>query len=636
MKTKRPLVIFIIGVSGVGKSTIGNLLSKQLSIPFFDGDDFHPKKNKTKMATGQPLNDEDRYEWLIRLNNLAKENLQYNSCIIASSALKESYRIILKKDIETNVKWILLNGSFVQVLDRINKRKNHFMPTSLLNSQFESLEVPLEALQIDITNSPKKIVTIIEDELLKKSEFGIIGLGVMGKSLSRNFASKGFVISIYNRHAKGLEENVALSFKKEFSELSNSMPFDKLQDFVNSLQQPRKIMLMVNAGETVDIVIEQLVHYLSENDTVIDGGNSHYNDTQRRVNFLKKKNIHFIGAGISGGEEGALKGPSIMPGGNEKAYKIVQPYLEVIAAKDDKGNPCCNYIGKNGSGHFIKIIHNGIEYVEMQLLAEVYQILRTIDNNPEQIANILSSWKSEVDSYLLEITIDILKKKEGEKWLIDEILDKAGNKGTGNWATITTTELGIPSTMIGSALFARYLSSFKEERIALKNNLINNIKKKSNVNIEDLLKAYQLARLINHHQGFKLIFEASKSNSWELNLSEIARIWTNGCIIRSPLMNELSETFKETDNIFFSKKMIAQIKKLRPSLNNIVSQSILNQIPIPSLSEAVNFLNGYSEANSSANLIQAQRDYFGAHTYQRINDPTGEYYHTNWKSKSYD
>ena len=269
-------------------------------------------------------------------------------------------------------------------------------------------------------------------------------------------------------------------------------------------------------------------------------------------------------------------------------------------------------------------------------MAEIYQILRNLDNNPEQIANIFSSWKSEVDSYLLEITIDILKKKEGEKWLIDEILDKAGNKGTGNWATITTTELGVPSTMIGSALFARYLSSFKEERIDLNNNLINDIKKRSNFNIEDLLKAYQLARLINHHQGFKLIFEASKSYSWELNLSEIARIWTNGCIIRSPLMNELSETFKETDNIFFDKKMITQIKKLRPSLNNIVSQSILSQIPIPGLSDAVNFLNGYSEANSSANLIQAQRDYFGAHTYQRINDPTGEYYHTNWKSKSYD
>ena len=350
MKTKRPLVIFIIGVSGVGKSTIGNLLSKQLSIPFFDGDDFHPKKNKTKMATGQPLNDEDRYEWLIKLNNLAKENLQYNSCIIGSSALKESYRTILKKDIETNVKWILLNGSFVQVLDRIKKRKNHFMPTSLLRSQFETLEIPLEALQIDITNSPKKIVNIIEDELLKKSEFGIIGLGVMGKSLSRNFASKGFIISIYNRHVMGLEENVAHNFKKKFSELSNAMPFDKLQDFVNSLQRPRKIMLMVNAGETVDIVIEQLVPYLSENDTLIDGGNSHYNDTKKRVNFLKKKNIHFIGAGISGGEEGALKGPSIMPGGDEKAYKIVQPYLEAIAARDNKGNPCCNYIGKNGSG----------------------------------------------------------------------------------------------------------------------------------------------------------------------------------------------------------------------------------------------------------------------------------------------
>ncbi|MEN8125293.1 MAG: decarboxylating NADP(+)-dependent phosphogluconate dehydrogenase [Bacteroidota bacterium] len=636
MRTKHPLVIFIIGVSGVGKSTIGNLLSKQLSIPFFDGDDFHSKKNKNKMATGQSLNDEDRYGWLLELNNLAKKQIQHNSCIIASSALKESYRDILKKDIEINVKWILLHGSFNQILDRIKQRKGHFMPTSLLNSQFETLEVPKEALPIDISNTPKKIITIIQNELLNKSEFGIIGLGVMGKSLSRNLASKGFTISIYNRHVLGLEESVALNFIKEFSELSDAMPFDNLRDFVNSLQRPRKIMLMVNAGEIIDLIIKKLIPYLSENDTIIDGGNSYYKDTHRRVGFLKKKNIHFLGAGISGGEEGALNGPSIMPGGDKTAYKIVKPFLEAIAAKDVKGNPCCNYMGKAGSGHFIKMIHNGIEYVEMQLLAEAYQILRSSGKNPDQIATILSSWKSEVDSYLLEITIDILKRKEGNKWLIDEILDKAGNKGTGNWATITTAELGVPSTLITSALFARYLSSYKEERIKINKEYISESKIKSNIDIEDLLKAYQLARLINHHQGFKLIYEASNSYGWELNLSEIARIWTNGCIIRSSLMSELSNVLEETNNIFFNKKIKSQIKELRPSLNKVVSQSILSQVPIPNLSEAVNFLNGYSEANSSANLIQAQRDYFGAHTYQRINDPSGKFYHTNWKSKSND
>ncbi len=324
MKTERSLVIFIIGVSGVGKSTIGNLLSKQLSIPFFDGDDYHSKKNKIKMVAGQSLNDEDRYDWLIKLNQLAKDQLQHNSCIIACSALKKSYREILKRDIETKIKWIFLSGNYTQILDRIKHRKGHFMPTSLLNSQFETLEVPIEALYIDITNSPKKIVATIKDELVKKSEFGLIGLGIMGKSLSRNLASKGFVISIYNRHIQGLEENVAFKFIKEFSELSKALPFDNLHEFINSLQRPRKILLMVSAGQTIDPLIEKIMPYLSENDIIIDGGNSHYNDTQRRINYLKKKAIHFIGTDISGREEGL-----IMPGGDKEAYKLIKSYLEV-------------------------------------------------------------------------------------------------------------------------------------------------------------------------------------------------------------------------------------------------------------------------------------------------------------------
>ncbi len=631
-KTK-PFVIFIIGVSGVGKSTIGNLLSKKYSISYFDGDDYHSEENIKKMSKGQSLNDDDRYGWLLTLNQLAKKQLKVQNCIIACSALKEKYRDLLSKDIETNVKWVLLDGSFDQVLNRLKNREDHYMPISLLKSQFKTLEKPINALKIDIGLTTEEIVETIKKQIFNKSEFGLIGLGVMGKSLSINITSKGIALSVYNRYVEGLEEDVAVNFKNEFSELSNVLPFDKIESFVTSLQTPRKIMLMVNAGKTVDIVIDNLIPYLSKNDIIIDGGNSHYKDTRRRIAYLKNKNINFIGAGISGGEEGALKGPSIMPSGNKEAYKVVKPFLESIAASDKNNLPCCTYIGNEGSGHFVKMIHNGIEYVEMQLLAEVYFVFKTLGKNPDEIANIFEGWKTKTNSYLLEITVDILRKKNEKGWILDLILDKAGNKGTGNWATVATAELGVPSTMIASALFARYLSSFKEERVQL-NEKYTSFKRLLNIDVDSMLTAYQLARLVNHHQGFKILIEASESYGWELNLSEIARIWTNGCIIRSSLMEELVNIFKLTDNMMLNKNIIDQIKELKPSLNEMVSQCVLEEIPIPCFSEAVNFLNAYTKADSSANIIQAQRDYFGAHTYQHINDSSEKYYHTNWKKNN--
>ena len=631
MNINQTPVIFIMGVSGVGKTTIGLLLSKKLSIPYFDGDDFHPEENVKKMADGHPLHDDDRYGWLVSLNSLAREQQKVKGCIIGCSALKEKYRDLLKKGIEDHVKWVFLNGTFDLISSRIQARKGHYMPPSLLQSQFDTLEIPVEALDVSIENLPEEIVEIIVRELLTKSEFGLIGLGVMGKSLARNLASKGFNLSIYNRHLKDVEENVAKNFKADFEELKTSHAFDNLEAFVNSLQKPRKIMLMVNAGKPVDAVINDLLPYLSENDIIIDGGNSHYQDTERRINILKEKNIHFIGAGISGGEKGALEGPSIMPGGNFDAYSHVKPYLESIAARDKEGGACCTYIGKNGSGHFTKMVHNGIEYAEMQLLAEVYQIFRSAGKNPPEIADILSSWKNKANSYLLEITIDILKKKEIDKWLIDKILDKAGNKGTGYWTAVASAQLGVPGTMVTASLFARYISSFKEERIQME----KLYPKKNNppvVNNEDVLKAYQLARIINHHQGFQLLYEASESYKWELNLSEIARIWTNGCIIRSQLMEKLIPILKVDDNVLLNKVINDEIIYLKPSLSAIVSECIHKEIPVLCLSDAINYLNAYTQANSSASIIQAQRDYFGAHTYQRNDDETGKFYHTNWKN----
>ncbi len=619
-----------MGVSGSGKTTIGKLLSQKTQFPFFDGDDYHPEENRKKMTSGTPLDDNDRKGWLQALNQLAAEKLQSGSCIIACSALKESYRDILKEGLENRVRFVYLRGSYQQILSRVQSRQGHFMPPSLLASQFETLEPPVEAITADIAFGPEQIVSEIMETLMKKTEFGLVGLGVMGKSLCRNLAGKGFRVSMYNRHLPGQEENIAVNFKNEYPELRDSLPFDNLEAFVDSLQVPRKILLMVPAGKPADLILEALIPLLSENDTIIDGGNSHYTDTRKRSELLAAHHIRFIGCGVSGGEEGALNGPSLMPGGDATAYKEIQPFLEAIAARDRNGKPCCAYIGPEGSGHFVKMVHNGIEYAEMQLLAEIYYLLAQSGKNPDEIAAVLEPWKKEENSFLLEITTDILRTRENDGWLIDKILDKAGNKGTGNWTAIATAELGIPATMIVSSLFARYISAFKTDREAMET-AYGNQQKALEIDEETVFNAYRAARLINHYQGFRLLKEASDIYQWQLDLPELARIWTNGCIIRSDLMERLPGILKSHDNILLHPGIVSSLKMWRPSLTRLVSACINCSVPVPVLSEAVNFFNGFTSSRLSANLIQAQRDYFGAHTYRR-NDDGGEIiHHTNWK-----
>lgn len=622
-------IIYVMGVSGSGKSTVGNLLATELDLPFFDGDDFHSESNKEKMASGIPLTDDDRVEWLETLNALAETESEKKGAVIVSSALKESYRTILSNNLK-KVEWIFLKGDFQTIENRLQSRDHEYMPSSLLQSQFDTLEEPGYGFHIHINQSPEQMVFQAKARLSGKSEFGLIGLGVMGKSLSRNLAQKGFHLSVFNRHVSGTEEKVAEHFIAEHKDLSTAKAFDDLKEFVTSLESPRKVFLMVQAGAVTDYVIDELSELLNEDDIIIDGGNAHYKDTERRINALAKSKIGFIGAGVSGGEEGALNGPSIMPGGDIEIYAQVSSYLETIAAKDIHGNACCAHIGSGGSGHFVKMVHNGIEYAEMQLIAECYQFLRFGKGlNPSEIADIFEIWlEGDLESYLLEITVTILRKKEGREWLIDLILDQAGNKGTGSWTTVAAAELGVPATMISSALFARYLSAFKEER------LIGNYKfgarptVLSEFPIEYLGVAYQLARVVNHHQGIHLLSTASQEYGWRLKLWEVARVWTNGCIIRSELMSHLVLILQHTDRLLFDERTQQSAVSAKPILEHLVTDSIKTGLSSPCFSSALDFLNGYSNSQSTANIIQAQRDFFGAHTYKRIDDD--ETHHTQW------
>ncbi|MCA0931134.1 NADP-dependent phosphogluconate dehydrogenase [Lutimonas saemankumensis] len=623
------MIIIVMGVSGCGKTTIARELSNRLDIPFYDADSYHPQENIDKMSSGTPLNDQDRASWLEILSSNLQEWEAVNGAVLACSALKEKYRKILSRNLK-NIQWVYLDGSYDLIMDRINKRTGHYMSGKLLKSQFQALEIPQYGIHVDIAQSPVEIVDQIKSDMeSKKSEFGVFGLGVMGSSISLNVADKGYRLSVYNR-ADGGEADVVDNFLSENSEYKNIYGFTELKAFIDSLSRPRKILIMIKAGPTVDLVLNQLFPLLEEGDIVIDGGNSHYLNTKKRFDLAREFGIEFIGAGISGGEEGARKGPSIMPGGSAESYGQVSDILESIAAKDDFGKTCCAYIGPEGSGHFIKMVHNGIEYVEMQLLAEIYALLSK-QMDYQEMASLFKNWNSgKAYSYLLDITITILEKKEGDVYLLDLILDRAGNKGTGSWSSKAAFDLGIPNTMMSSAVFARYISSFKEARVKMALKLETKEKSTANIDLKSLEQAYHFGRLINHQQGFKLMESASNSFNWNLNFSEIARIWSDGCIIKSYLMNELHEEFKSEQDLIQMNSVFEALRKTEQSVKHVLAVALDNRVSMHCLTASYHYWIDMTSARLSANLIQAQRDFFGAHTYQRTDSPESEYFHTNW------
>lgn len=466
-----------------------------------------------------------------------------------------------------------------------------------------------------------------------KSEIGLIGLGVMGTSLARNIARNKYSISLYNRYVKGSEEAVAKKKIEQYRELESAQGFEDIEAFVDSLQQPRKIILMLTAGAAVDELIDQLVPHMDQGDLIIDAGNSHYRDSQRRYDQLEHKGFHFIGLGVSGGEEGALKGPSLMPGGSKAAYDLVEGLFCSIAAKTKDNKATSAYVGSGGAGHFVKMVHNGIEYAEMQLIAEFFQIMKlALEMDYQQIASVFEQWnQGDLKSYLLEITIDILRAKDQEGYLLDRIQDKAAHKGTGAWSLVAAAELGQAATMIASALFSRYTSSKKRYRTKL-SQLYSNPSKKVDLSVADLKATYRFARIVNHHQGFSLIHVASKKNHWEIDLGVVCKLWTEGCIIKSDLLDQLYEVLNQNLLPLSDSSIAEQINSDRSRIEQLLSRLISTAVPVFSISNAYEFFKQLTQEQSGANLIQAQRDYFGAHGVQLLGDDSDELHHLNWNN----
>ncbi|MEI2468862.1 decarboxylating NADP(+)-dependent phosphogluconate dehydrogenase [Peribacillus frigoritolerans] len=462
---------------------------------------------------------------------------------------------------------------------------------------------------------------------------GVIGLGVMGSNIALNMANKGEKVAVYN-YTRDLTDQLVAELDGQ-----SIHPYYEIQDFVQSLETPRKIFLMVTAGKAIDSVITSLLPHLESGDIIMDGGNSHYEDTERRYDELKSKGFRYVGIGISGGEVGALKGPSIMPGGDKDAYEKVAPILTKIAAKVNDA-PCCTYIGPKGAGHFVKMVHNGIEYADMQLIAEAYTFLREkLHLEVNEIADIFETWnQGELKSYLIEITAEILRKKDEVTGLplIDVILDKAGQKGTGKWTSMQAIDNGIPASIITESLFARYISALKEERVHAENILTGpeNVQQKLDKNewIDYIRQALYMGKVCAYAQGFTQYKMSSELNGWDLPLKDIALIFRGGCIIRAEFLNVISEAYQEQPNLanlLISPYFAEKVAKYQAGLRKVVCEGINSGISFPCLGSSLTYYDSYRTGISNANLLQAQRDYFGAHTYER-RDLAGVF-HTNWQ-----
>ena len=472
---------------------------------------------------------------------------------------------------------------------------------------------------------------------MSKADIGLIGLAVMGENLVLNIESNGFTVAVFNRTTSKVDDFVGGRAKGK-----NIIGTHSVEELCASLERPRRVMIMVKAGDAVERTIESLLPYLEEGDIIIDGGNSEFPDSIRRTDMLAEKGILFIGTGVSGGEEGALLGPSIMPGGNPAAWPAVKQMFQSIGDKSDQGEPCCDWVGKGGAGHFVKMVHNGIEYGDMQMICETYQMMKDglgMSNNA--MHEVFARWNEGVlDSYLIEITRDILgyTDEEGNE-TVDLILDKAGQKGTGKWTAITALHAGQPLTLIGEAVFARCLSALKDERVAASKALSGpaaSFDGDAEQLVADLEQALYASKIVSYAQGFQLMRAVSEENDWELNYGGIALMWRGGCIIRSVFLQNIRDAFaRDADitNLLLDSFFAEAVQKAQAAWRRVVAAAATLGIPMPATSAALAYFDGYRSERLPANLLQAQRDYFGAHTYERVDKPRGEWFHTNWTGR---
>jgi 6-phosphogluconate dehydrogenase len=466
-------------------------------------------------------------------------------------------------------------------------------------------------------------------------DIGLIGLAVMGQNLVLNMNDHGFKVAVFNRTVSKVDDFIANEAKG-----TQVVGAHSIEELTALLKRPRRVMLMVKAGDSVDQTIEHVLPHLEAGDILIDGGNSLFTDTNRRTKDLAAKGILYIGTGVSGGEEGARTGPSIMPGGNPAAWPHVKPIFQAIAAKVEDGTPCCDWVGENGAGHFVKMVHNGIEYGDMQLICEAYDLLqRGLGLTADELHKVFTEWnKGELDSYLIEISRDIFAKKDEDgKPLVDKILDTAGQKGTGKWTVISALDNGQPVTLIGESVFARCLSALKEERVTA-SKILQGPTSKAFVGdraafIEDVRRALYCSKMTSYAQGYMLLRAAAKENGWNLNMGGIALMWRGGCIIRSRFLGKIKEAFDKNpgiENLLLDSFFSGALNQYQASWRKALIQAVELGIPTPAFSTALAFYDGYRAARLPANLLQAQRDYFGAHTYERVDQPRGQFSHTNW------
>ena len=465
-------------------------------------------------------------------------------------------------------------------------------------------------------------------------DIGLIGLAVMGQNLVLNMNDHGYKVAVFNRTVSKVDD-----FIKNEAAGTQVVGTHSIAEFVQSLKRPRRAMLMVKAGDAVDKMIEDLLPHLEQGDIIIDGGNSHWPDTSRRTKYLAEKGLLFIGTGVSGGEDGARHGPSIMPGGNPAAWPHVKEIFQAIAAKVEDGTPCCDWVGEDGAGHYVKMVHNGIEYGDMQLICEAYQLMKdALGLNADDLHAVFTEWnKGELDSYLIDITSQIFAKKDDDGTpIVDKILDTAGQKGTGKWTCLSALDLGMPVTLIGEAVFSRCLSALKSERVAASAILPGPKVPKTPARkgfVEDVRRALYCSKIISYAQGYMLLREAAKDQKWNLNFGGIALMWRGGCIIRSRFLGKIKEAFDKNPQLtnlllddFFTKVLIDD----QAAWRRAVTQAVKFGVPTPAFTTALAFYDGYRTERLPANLLQAQRDFFGAHTYERIDKPRGEFFHTNW------